>query len=444
MEVIYGLLVLGLAFFAWRYFSPADMRLNKRFLARYLKDTVGRGPSKLEITRLDVIRQPEQAEEKVYFAVAAIFSDGTEERALAQVFYPLEALLAERQKRHKASEGDNSSTLQMSGGVDYDQSVPEQARRLKDDPLPDLREEAKVLAQKSARQAAEIRQLQAINNHTTLFPRFVAYDTKEKIAVLGGAGTMRLDKMLLDRDEVGKEGLLMTLLVSLAEFHAPTEKLTPELFSAARLNPALMREQIAASFAGLMAAGLPLADSELLSLAVAAQTICLVGELPAGPKLAEASPRAFFVSTVGDYKCSPVDFGGVRQDISLLDVVELLCDPVTSLSPTKERTLMKEYLAARGNFSADFDPLRHEQVLWRLAVYYRLLLLGYLCGQFLGKRKGGHDTAVRLSVPHWKKEAISPCIAALDNYLAAMPELAELKRILSPKMASLLLKLTGK
>jgi len=88
--------------------------------------------------------------------------------------------------------------------------------------------------------------------------------------------------------------------------------------------------------------------------------------------------------------------------------------------------------------------LRQEQVLWRLAVYYRLLLLGYLCGQFLGKRKGGHDTAVRLSVPCWKKETIIPCIAALDSYLAEMPELAEFKRILSPKMASLLLKLTGK
>ena len=437
MEVIYGLVILGVAFFAWRYFSPADMRLNKRFLARYLKDTVGRGPSKLEITRLDVVRQPERAEEKVYFAVSAIFPDGTEECALAQVFYPLEALLAERQKRHKASEGDNSSTLQMSGGIDYDQSVPEQARRLKDDPLPDLREEAKVLAQKNARQAAEIRQLQAINNHTALFPRFVAYDTKENITVLGGAGNLRLDKMLLGMDEADKEGLLRKLLDSLAEFHAPVDKLTPELFSAARLNPALMHEQITASFAGLMAAGLPLAESELLLLAVAAQPICLVGELPAGPKLAEASPRAFFVSSAGGHKCSPVDFGGVRQDISLLDVVELLCDPSTGLSPSRERALMKEYLAARGNFSADFDPLRQEQVLWQLAVYYRLLLLGYLCGQFLGKRRGYHDKVAPLSIPNWKKEAIRPCIEALDSYLTEMPELAGFKRILSPKLAAL-------
>jgi len=437
VEVIYGLLVLGVAFFAWRYFSPADVRLSRRFLARYLKDKAGRGPSKINIERLPVAVAPQQVEEQVYFAVSAFFPDGTAEQVLAQVFYPLESLLAERQKRHKASEGDNQNPMQASGGVEYDQAVPEQARRLKDDPLSDLREEARILEQKNARQAEEIKQLRALNSHSALFPRLLAHDAAQNITLLSSVGTVRLDKALQGHDEAHKEEMLRSLLVSLAQFHASSGSLTPELFAPARLTPALMRSQIAATFAGLMTAGVPLADSELLRLTQSAEPICLLGDIPAGPKLAEASPRAFFASAALDSKYSPVDFGRVRQDVSLLDVVELLCDPATGLTPSAERALMKDYLGARADFLGDEERKLQEQTLWKLSVYYRLLLCGYLSTQFLAKRRDGSQETARLLVPYWTKEALRPCLSALNSYLAEIPELAELQKLLAPKLAAL-------
>ncbi len=85
-----------------------------------------------------------------------------------------------------------------------------------------------------------------------------------------------------------------------------------------------------------------------------------------GVRLADASPRALYVY---NGVVRPLNYGQLKQDIVLLDVIELVCDPAVQLTPEEEFDLLKYYIRAR--FPAEDDQSAVLAELLRLAVHYR-------------------------------------------------------------------------
>ncbi|MBS3938942.1 MAG: hypothetical protein KGZ50_10290 [Peptococcaceae bacterium] len=405
MVFIYGLLALAVIFLLWRYFTPADMRLNRRFLSKHLKDQAGRGPSKITVEKLTVNLTPGQAEEKVLCVVNASFADGTTVGVLAQIFYPLEALLAERQRRRQQGEGSGASMMEMSPQKEHDQSVPEQARRIAGDPLSDLQEEAKILAEKNEQNTAEIMLLEKMNAYAAFFPTLVAHDKQQKITLLSPVSTKRLDRVLAVSDAFAKEALLGGLLTKMATWHSKARLLSPYLPAAAELTPTLMRSQMDAALESCRATVKVDVGHEMLTkLATMVGRVAEAGSAPKGIKMGEASPRAFFLAATDANEAVPFDFGRVRRDVSLLDVVELLCDPATALDAKSAGVLLEHYLATRARLEEDYEVERERRLYFALTVYYRVLLLGFF----------------NSSVPYWTKDAMAANITLLRSVVGEL------------------------
>lgn len=119
MGVVYLFIVLVVLFIVWRVLAPGDVRLNRVYLRRHLKDSKGNGPKGLTVKRIPLVVPAGQPEEKVCYHVDATFADGSRQQLTAQVFYPLEALQLERDKQQKPLVTDDlSSANQMSGVPD--------------------------------------------------------------------------------------------------------------------------------------------------------------------------------------------------------------------------------------------------------------------------------------------------------------------------------------
>jgi len=401
VAIIYALLAFIAILFLWRYLAPADIRLNRRFLGRYLKDHSGRGPSSLRAGKLAASLAPGQHEEKVNYAVKVNYADGSSKELLVQFFYPLEALQAERQRQKQLSEG-SSGQMEMSVRQDHDQSVPDQARRLVGDPYGELREEAAHLEQRKAGYAAELSMLAKMNSFAPYFPELIAHDAKENVVLLSAVGSKRLDHILADSEPSRKETILKDLLAKMAMWHAKAGILAPYLPAGSALAPAQMRAQMEAALVLCQAGGEPrLSPDEHAKLMAVVERVAEVGNAPKGIKMADASPRAFFASDAREVDAKPIDFGRVRQDVSLLDVIEIVCDPAIGLGPDRERALFEHYLELRTKVEQGHDIEQGRKMLRLLAIYYRLMVLGY----------------INLTVPYWTKESIFANKEALICYL---------------------------
>jgi len=297
--------------------------------------------------------------------------------------------------------------MEMSVRQDHDQSVPEQARRLVGDPHAELREENKYLEQKKESYAAEIRMLARMNSYAPYFPELIAHDSKANITLLRGIGTRRLDKVLAESEPSRKETLLKALLTKMATWHAKASILAPYLPAGATLAPAQLRSQMGAALVACQAGGEPrLSPDEYAKIIAAVELVAKVGDAPKGIKMAEASPRAFFVGEGVAGEANPLDFGRVRQDVSLLDVVELVCDPAIALELSNEEHLIEHYLETRAKVEDGYDIDKARELLRLLSIYYRLMVLGFF----------------NLTVPYWTKAAIAANKTALFCYLDQLRE----------------------
>ena len=108
--------LLVVSLIAWRVISPGDVRLNRVYLRRYIKDSKGNGPKRLSVKRIPAVIPAGQPEERVCYHIEALFADGSQQQLTAQVFYPLEAMQMERDKQQKPLVTDDlNPTSQLSG-----------------------------------------------------------------------------------------------------------------------------------------------------------------------------------------------------------------------------------------------------------------------------------------------------------------------------------------
>ncbi|HBK86030.1 MAG TPA: hypothetical protein DDZ53_08395, partial [Firmicutes bacterium] len=212
MKLLYLILVVTICLLAWRINNPGDLRLNRRYLARYLKDAQGNGPVKVSTRKLVVDRPSGAPEERSFYNIEAEFVDTSRRSIMAQVVYPLEELHREREKKNLPG----AQETDMMQGLTNMQGSSDVGARLKEDPFKDLAVEEKVTAAKVAMVKAEVDQLRLLSTRCELFPRLIAHDEQRLITITDSVGKQRLDDVWQELDAVAKQSLLEQLVQDLA------------------------------------------------------------------------------------------------------------------------------------------------------------------------------------------------------------------------------------
>lgn len=415
MAILYALLLLFIIVLIWRINHPGDLRLNRAFIGRYVKDLKGRGPQRIQISRLPVNQPADQPEERVFYNVDAEFADGSKKSVLAQIIYPLEALQSQR----KSHPGVDDMMESMSSGSAMQRG--DYAERLKEDPFKDMVQEEKLLVAKTVQVNSEVGGLKRLNSIGVLFPRFIAHDEKRWITLTEGVGTRRLDDQLQQLDQAGRRELLQAVVGDLAIFHNSSKGLIGCFPPGAGHTEKKIRDALQDSLANWELCGAPVSTTDFLEILDAARPLLETTQVETGLRLVDSSPRAFFLQ--GE-KAERISWDGVREDVSAFDIIELVCDPAVGLSANDELQLFRYYLERRD--LADDEKAELGRDLLRLAIYFRLVLLGYLARYRSAKlgRQGG--------IKHWGTDALSVVVRNLRAEMAEDPELADLRIRLEP------------
>jgi len=431
MGFLYVFAASVVLFIIWRIQAPGDARLNKMYFRQRLKDNQGRGPVRLNVTRIPTMIPAGKPEEIVCYHVDAAFADGTSQQVTAQVFYPLEELIMEREKQKKPLVTDDLNPMSQLNTGPSAQSNNE-IDKLKEDPLKEHIEEDKVIEQKTARLQAELAQLRLINEHTDFFPQFLSHDSKQHITLLQAVGAKRLDDLLRGANDEVKYELLGCLLERMCSFHNAGLELGKQLLPGLSHTGELVRAQITGAFEGFRLAGVEVSHYEVHEIIDAAQLLIEIDGDDEGPKLMDASPRAFFAH---ENTLRPLDFGRVRKDISSIDVVELLCDPSSAIEPSTEFALYKRYISARYKTS-EMQALKLTSLI-RLGIYYRLVLVGFLVKHFAALQKAEGSQRDKMRIKYWETSVMPKVVKSLQFFLSQDSELVRLRTLLEPKLEEL-------
>lgn len=425
MIVLYVILVIAILLLAWRINHPGDMRLNRRYLARFLKDGQGRGPIRLQTSKLPIDRPKGASEERAYYNIDAEFADNSKRSVLVQIVYPLEELHKEREKRNFHG-GEDASMMPGMGDL---QASHNTGTHLKEDPFKDLANEEKVMAAKIAMVKKEAEHLRLLSTHSQIFPRFIAHDEQRLITITEPVGKHRLDDVWQESSDVDRQHLLTQLMQELAELHMHGHDLYAQLPPGPPHSERAMREAIYASLAN----GLKVDASIIQKVQASAAPLYATAKLAKGLRLANASPRGFYVD---DQRTSSINWGGLRYDISALDVVELACDPALGLSAAQETSCFTVYLERLRQLAGpDFEALALTD-LNRLAIYFQLVLLGHLA--FFRQSPNAGSAATPWGIKHWSDNSLPQVASKLLAHLQADDGLAELASVLAPTLQQLM------
>ena len=308
----------------------------------------------------------------------------------------------------------------------------DEINKLKEDPLKEINEEHRIVEQKSAMLQAEVEQLRLLNQYTEFLPRLIHHDVKAHITLMGPVGQTRLDDLLNQKNGPDKMALLKSVVERLAHFHKDGQIVADNLLPGMTHSEELIRSQISGAFQGFVLAGVELSDVDIHEAIDAARVLIDISTAEVGPKLMDASPRAFF-SHQGVVR--PLDFGRVRSDISAIDVVELLCDPSTGISPEAEIQLYQHYSNAR------FEEVKEQTIqlqnLLRLGIYYRMVLSGFLVMHFIALAKAEANERPGVEIKYWTPAVLPRAVESLKFFLAQDSELDRLHGLLAPKLDEL-------
>lgn len=423
MIVLYVILVIAILLLAWRINHPGDMRLTRRYLARYLKDGRGRGPTRLQTSKLSVDMPKGASDERVYYNIDAEFADNSRQSVLVQIVYPLEELHKEREKRNLHG-GEGASMMPGMGDLQASHSTGTQ---LKEDPFKELANEEKVMAAKRAMVKAEAEHLRMLAINSGIFPRFVAHDEQRLITITEAVGNWRLDDFWQEGAEADRGRLLTQVVQELAALHVHGHDLAAHLPPGPPHSERAMREAI---YVGLTN-GLNAETAVIQQVQASAEPLYVTANLEKGLRLANASPRGFYVH---DQQAYSFNWAGLRRGVSALDVVELICDPALNLSAEQETSYFMIYLEKLQQLAgAELEELTLVD-LNRLAVYFQLVLLGHLAFFEQGPNAGGTPWGIK----HWSSKSLPQVAGKLLAHLQADDELDELTAVLAPILQQLM------
>lgn len=425
MIILYVILVVAIVLLAWRINHPGDLRLNRRYLARYLKDAQGRGPVRLQTSKLAVDRPAGMSEERAYYNIAAEFADASRRSVLVQVVYPLEELHKEREQRNLPGSQDGGM---MQGATEL-QSDADVGAKLKEDPFKDLAAEERVIAAKVAMVNAEVDHLRLLSIQGGIFPRLIAHDEQRLITITEPVGKQRLDDVWQELDTAARQTLLEQLLQDVATLHSHH---SGDLAATLPPGPTHTERSIRESLYASLETGLAMATASIQQVLNAAEPLTNTAQLERGLRLTNASPRGFFVQSE---RVRSLNWAGLRRDVPALDVVELVCDPALGLSAEQEDYFFAVYLEKlpQTNDAAPVAPTLQE--VRRLAIYFQLVLAGHLA--IFQRGPNAASSKSPLDIKHWPATSLSQIATKLLVHLQTDAELCALYEALVPVLEPL-------
>lgn len=424
MAILYAVLLLFIVMLIWRINHPGDLRLTRSFIGQYVKDLQGRGPQRIQMSRLPVTQAPDQPEERVYYNIQAQFADGSKKSLLAQIVYPLEALQRDRERKGRPG-ADESMMEPMAAPMAMQRG--DYTERLKEDPFKDLVKEEKVVEAVTKLVKSEVEGLRRLNRIPVIFPRLIAHDAKRLITLTEGVGVNRLDDQLQQRDGSERRELLQAVIRDLAVFHDQGKQLLGSFPPGAGHTEKQIRDALQDSLASWAIVGAPVTEEQFLEILDAARPLLETTQAEIGLRLVDSSPRAFYLQ---GRQAGRIAWGGVREDISAFDVIELVCDPAAGLAAADELWLLNYYLEQRQLEEGEKAELARD--IPRLAIYYRLVLLGYLA-QYRSARMDRQPGALK----YWGPDAIVGAARNLQAWLAEDGELVGLLEQLRPALTTM-------
>ncbi len=423
MILFYVILLIVIVLLVWRINHPGDLRLNRKYLARFLKDQQGRGPVQLQTSKLPLDRPADAPEDRAYYHIEAEFADASKRSVLAQIVYPLEELQKERERRNRPGNEDPNIMQSMASQLQstFQVGVPE-------DPYKDLTMEEKITAAKVAEVNQEVEHLRMLSLYCDIFPRLIAHDEQRLITITEPVGQQRFDDLWQELDEASRRSLLVQLAEELALLHIRGEDLAALLPPGPSLSATSMRESIGAALEN----GLELAATTIQQAQAAADPICAIANLEKGLRLANASPRGFFVH---DGRVRSCLWGGLRRDLSALDLVELICDPALGLTAQQEEDLLTVYLdKLQQDLESEAERITLVQ-LRRLVIYFQLVLIGHLA--VFERSPQAARSKNPLGIKHWPTSSLSQVANKVLVHLQTDEELGDLYDILAPTLQAL-------
>lgn len=420
MILLYILLVATIVLLAWRISHPGDLRLNRKYLARYLKDTEGRGPVRLVTTKLMDASPQGPPEERVFYNVEAEFADTSRRTVLVQVFYPLEELMQEREK----SSVPGSQDASLMSGTEMQHSSDLTAK-LREDPYKDFTAEERATAEKSAMVNHEVECLSLVAKQSNLFPRLIAHDEQRLITITEAIGMERLDDVWQKLEQPAKMNLAAQLVCDLAKFHGCSGRLAYLLPPGAGHGVRAVRDALSTTFD----TGFGVDQEQMQAILEAAGPLYATANLGKGLRLVDGSPRGYYV--LGS-RVRRLNWAGLRYDIPGLDVIELLCDPALGLSYEQEAELFKVYLQ---NLQLEIEPepslaIPSYEELSCLAIYFQIALIGHLT--IFERSPEAANAENPLNIKHWPADSRRQTAIKLLSHLRANEELGELCELLAP------------
>lgn len=420
MYILLGFLAAILLFLVWRIRQPGDLRLNRAYVAKYVKDNQGKGPTRIQLDKLPVDMAADQPEERVFYHIEALFSDGVERELTAQIFYPLEAWQHEQDKKKKQATENADPTPSAS-----DMQSSAVSEHWRQDPYKDFSSQEKAVEQKLAQLEAELKSLDVLSKAGVLFPRLINHDKRRHITLTEAVGKHRLDDVLQQEAAANRTEILRTIMEDIAHFHEKGKMWQHGLRPGIEHSEQLISDQISKSLAAWEIAGVNLSFDEVKDILESADSLYETTDCPRGVRLVDSSPRAFFWN---GKRAQRVDWVGVRWDVSLFDVVELLCDPAVRLSPHEEMSLIEAYLNKRSLPPEEKQQLKKQAL--RLMIYFRLVLLGYLL-TYVSKQS---TTKKAGNLRYWTSEAVPHLVHNLRTHMDSDEEFETLATLLKDKL----------
>jgi aminoglycoside/choline kinase family phosphotransferase len=405
---------------AARMMSPIDYHLNKPYLQRVLRRqgvlTATDRVQKLRVQRMPVAATEDLNLERVFQRVELQLAGGQVRYLVAQSFYPL-AILFEQREREKKSMA--ASLMEFNPYQLRPTMITESGlQSVKEDPMKNEAEEARVKLQKIERLNEEVGQLRRLNEVTDLYPRLINFDPKALLTLTADVGGQRLDDALLQLTADERFRLLEGLVRQIARAHQAALPVVEYLLPGMQYTESILHNLLEFSISLWPKAGVSVTEGELYELQqLMAPVVSQLVATERGLKLGEATPRSFYYD---GSKCQKLDWGMARHDLSCFDVAELVCDPTAGLSLEQEAALAECYQRERQL------PDDVQRDIAYASIVYRLILSGYICQYIAHYDEMTPEQREQLGGLGWTRENLYGLWSRLAEQTGRFPELTDL------------------
>lgn len=397
-------------------------RINKRFVLKLLQDIF---PEKqfdaesITMNEMETFRFSTNIAEKTYTHVQAKTQDDELVELEIRCYNP-EAEMEEEKyeasiKNARPKEDNINNPISGQGyaaGVEMAQNMLREQNKLE--------EEDRLIQAKIALHERDVKIVQHLNQHTTLFPTVYRYLTKKNVTCCAYTGKETLTAYILKADESQKQQYLENVVRALAQMHHYDQDVLGEFVDKKILDADSYKVALERSMDNMVDAGL-----------VRRETVRVIANeyYPIAQYVSQNAERGLRLKNCSSYelyvnqdRVTLRDWDGFSFDLKALNLAELLNDPACELTSDMQDHLLDVYVKERLELEATLNP--HS-----LVKSYDFAVTGFLVTQlnyiavYISKTKDiDPDKAKASMLVNWDKPHMQLLLANFSGRLKRYEE----------------------